>query len=65
MWKLTIERTYKKMGFEREYDVTDEMVLNFPYLGHAHEYMEITQKYAEGELKYHLEYVAKEGEENA
>lgn len=63
MWKLTIERTYMRKGYELEYSQTDVIVLNFPSLGLASQYIHNTQEFADGELKYHLEYVEKEGEE--
>ena len=63
MWRLTVEVTTTKVIFEKPEEVKDEIVMHFPALGLALDYMTLTQHHVVGKLKFGLEYIEEEKEE--
>ena len=63
MWKLTVTRTTEREIFEKLSEVNDYIVLEFPSLREAHEYIIMTEQFGVGEFKFLLDYInEKKGE---
>lgn len=63
MWRLTVEVTTEKVYSDKPMEVTDTITLEFKNIGNALDYMVATNKFAVGKVKYELEFVETEGEE--
>lgn len=64
MWRLTVEVITEKVLYsEKPIEVTNTITLEFKEIGNALDYMVATNRFAVGKVKYELEFVETEGEE--